>query len=125
MKINTILIVDDSKTSQMIIKRCFDIAGYADVEYFFAGDGIEALQVLEETTVDLLVTDLNMPNCDGMTLIEKITANSNTNGLKIIVVSSIAGNAYNEKSEAVLGSINKPLSPKKIIEVLGVNSCLS
>ncbi len=124
MNINKILIVDDSKTSQMIIKKCFDIAGYADAEYFFAGDGIEAQQLLEVTTVDLLVTDLNMPNCDGMTLIEKILEKSNINNLKIIIVSSIADNAQNKKSDPILGAINKPLSPKKIINLMEANACL-
>ncbi len=119
MKFKSILIVDDSPTSQMIIKRCFEIAGFGEAEYTFAGDGVEALQILSERAFDLLITDLNMPKCNGISLLHELRNKPQGREMKIVVVSSIAGNASDECNERIIGVIRKPISPRKIIETIG------
>jgi CheY-like chemotaxis protein len=123
MKQSTILIVDDSPTSRFIIKRCFEIAGFPDASYLFAGDGVEALQILDEHEVDVLVTDLNMPKCGGADLLDRIIKAGRCGNMKVVVVSSVAEAVPNGSRQLVSGIIKKPVSPQKIAAVLGGESC--
>ena len=122
MKYNKILLVDDSATSRMIIKRCLIIAGYRDSQYYEVEDGLEALTFFEEeNTVDLIVTDLNMPRMDGNNLIKKLNVNNKTKKIPILIISSMGDEVFPQelKSMGVKGVIQKPISPAKIIEILG------
>ncbi len=118
-----ILLVDDSSTSRMIIKRCFEMAGYFDRTFIEAGDGLEGLSALNEEKVDLIVSDLKMPRMDGNTFIKKLKRREKTAKIPVVVISSI-GNKYEKdklKAMNVLGVIEKPLSPEKLINVIGEN----
>ena len=64
MDVKEILIVDDSATSRMIIKRCIDIAGFHDITYHEAEDGVKAMSFLDNNHVDLVLTDLKMPKME-------------------------------------------------------------
>jgi two-component system, chemotaxis family, chemotaxis protein CheY len=116
MEYKKILIVDDSTTSRMIIKRCFQFAGYQETEYFEAQDALQAIAFLQNDEVDLVVTDLQMPKMDGNTFIKKLRLNEKTNKLPVVVISSI-GNDHIEKELIDIGVqavIRKPVSPAKI-----------
>ncbi|NOX59791.1 MAG: response regulator [Planctomycetes bacterium] len=65
-----VLLVDDSRTIRNIQKTVLAQIGHTDI--LEAGDGIEALKVLETQTPDLMLVDWNMPNMDGITLIRKV-----------------------------------------------------
>ena len=60
-EINTFLIVDDSSTARMIIKQCIEIAGFRDRAFIEARNGEEAWQIVQHVRVDMIITDLNMP----------------------------------------------------------------
>ncbi len=111
-----ILIVDDSETSRMITKKCLSICGLEDSEFFDAQDGLEALQVLSQTPVDLLVTDLNMPRMDGFTLVKKIKLSPKMAPPHIIVFSSLASEPVEAelKNYGVASVVHKPLTPEKL-----------
>lgn len=64
-----ILIVDDHPTNRLLLRRQLDTLGYHVDE---ASDGVEALKFIRQQTYDLLITDLNMPNMDGITLTQRI-----------------------------------------------------
>ncbi len=118
--IQTILITDDSKTARMVARRCLEIAGYQDAEFLEAADGEKALELAEAHQVDLLVTDLNMPNLDGMALLKLIKANPRLTDLPVMVISSLGNQAKVEEllqlgAFAVLG---KPVSPAAVMEAL-------
>ena len=121
MKFQDILIVDDSATSRMIIKRCFEIAGYPDAAYYEAEDGLHALQVLNQRKIDLILSDLKMPKMDGRTFIRKLRVIEKTKHIPIVVISSMGG----EITETDLrmcgaqGIIRKPISPANVAEVMG------
>jgi len=121
LRYERILIVDDSSTSRMIIKRCLAIAGYSESIYLEANDGLEALEVLKNDSVNLIISDLNMPKMDGVTFIQKLRLKEEYQDLPILVISSI----FNEVTSKILnqagvqGIIKKPISPYKIQEVLG------
>ena len=116
-----ILIVDDSATSRMIIKRCLEIAGFQDSSFLEAEDGIDALSILEENDADLIVTDLNMPKMDGTNFIKKLKIKENCKEIPIIVISStVSESSIEEYTEmGVKGVISKPVSPEKISAALG------
>lgn len=121
MQFESILIVDDSATSRMIIKRCFEIAGYLECSYYEAEDGMMAISFLENNRVDLIVTDLRMPKMDGTTFIKKLKVYDFSRNIPIIVVSSIKSEPLTIQllEEGVMGIIKKPISPEKVILITG------
>lgn len=118
--IKKIIIADDSATARMIIKRCLEIAGFFDVQMIEANDGQEALSLAKENQPDLLITDLNMPNMDGRTLLKHVKASPRLNSMPVLVISS-ASNEAMEKELVELGAfavVNKPITPTSVSEAL-------
>ena len=118
--IEKIIIADDSATARMIIKRCVEIAGFFDVQVIEANDGQEALNLAKENPVDLLITDLNMPNMDGRTLLKHVKASPRLNSMPVLVISSASNEAV-EKELVELGAmavVNKPITPTSVSEAL-------
>lgn len=117
-----IIIADDSRTSRMFIRRCFEIAGWREADFYEAADGQEALALLRQNAdVDLLVTDLNMPNMDGATLLKSVKEDRELSKVAVMVITS-AGNPAKEAELSALGAfcvLNKPVSPAVLVEELG------
>jgi two-component system, chemotaxis family, chemotaxis protein CheY len=119
--VRRVLLVDDSSTSRMITRRCFEMAFQTPLEFVEAPDGAEALSLLEDSEFDLIVTDLNMPKMDGTTFVWKVKKAKKLQQTPIIVLSSLK----NERTESALGAlgvkefIQKPVSPAKIMEYVG------
>ena len=84
---NKALVVDDSKTIGMIIRRILVELGYEVCE---ARNGIEALKVMaaENTTINLVLTDWNMPEMNGLELVKQLRQNPDYSSLKIIMVTT-------------------------------------
>ena len=117
----TILIVDDSETSRMIIKKCFTMTGDEDSTFLEAGDGIQALATLSNILVDLVVTDLNMPRMDGVTLLRKLRKGERTKALPVMVISSMGNDHLDQELRDlnVTAIIRKPLTPFKVRQAYG------
>jgi len=108
-----ILIVDDSETARMFIRKCLEIAGEREAEFLEAGNGTEALSLLESSQVDLIVTDLNMPGMDGMELLWHVRARKDWKKPPVLVITS-AKNPAREAELLSLGAsavLAKPISP--------------
>ena len=120
MKYQKILIADDSATSRMIIKRCIEMAGFFDIDYLEAEDGLQGLTILDTEKVDLIITDLKMPKMDGKTFIRKLKSNDETKDIPVVVISSLDNSVLEErlKREGVLSVIGKPLSPAKVLDFM-------
>ena len=115
-----IVIADDSALARMFIRRCLEIAGLGDSEFIEAADGAEALQRLKEVHADMLVTDLTMPNMNGIELLKRISASPRLSGMPILVVTS-AGNEEQRKQLLELGAtriLSKPISPPMLVEAI-------
>lgn len=67
-----VLIVDDSSSMRAVIKKTIKVSGFNAGEYFEAGDGREALEILSNKWVDLVLSDINMPNMNGLELIAEM-----------------------------------------------------
>lgn len=115
-----ILIVDDSETARMFIRKCMEIAGCRDDEFYEAPDGEKAIAFLRNNPVDLVVTDLNMPLMNGVELLKKVRESDSLRSLPVLVISSTQNRSKEAELEAfqftkVLG---KPVSPAKMLEAL-------
>jgi len=88
-----VLIVDDSPTMRRVLLNCLLKMKVTDV--LQASDGVEALSVLEKQwPVELILTDLNMPNMSGLELLKAIKADPKMSGVPVIIVTSKAENAF-------------------------------
>lgn len=119
--IKRILIVDDSSTSRMILKRCFQIAGFIEVDFLEADNGLDALDIVEGQKVDLIVTDINMPKLNGRNLIKKLEEDEKLGDIGVIVISSRSQSADIDMLTelGVNYVLPKPLKPEKLIEIFG------
>lgn len=120
MNWNKILIVDDSATSRMIIRRCFQIAGYSELVFEEAEDGLAALSKLQRESFDLVISDIKMPKMDGTTLVKKLRLNPETAKTPVVIISSVGNEALEEDlgGSSVYAIIKKPVSPAKILSFM-------
>ena len=110
-QVNKILVVDDEPDLKpLVLQRMRREIRRGRYEFFFAGDGIEAIGVLSEISdIDMIITDINMPRMDGLTLLEKIPdINSNT---RSIVVSAYGdmNNIRTAMNRGAFDFVTKPL----------------
>ncbi len=113
------LIVDDSAIMRKMIVKTLRLVGPVIGRVHEAGDGKEALGVLEENWIDIVLTDLNMPVMDGEEMIDRIREHETFNGMPIIVVSTEGSqpriDGLKRKGAAF---IHKPFTPEIVRDVL-------
>ncbi|WP_421238411.1 response regulator [Aeromonas enteropelogenes] len=81
----TVLVVDDSASIRATITMTLENAGFSVLE---ADDGHEAMARLEQQRVHLIISDLNMPGMDGMTLLRQVKAQEATRYLPFIMLTT-------------------------------------
>ncbi len=119
---HSVLIVDDSSTSRMIVQRCIEMAGVSVGSFTCAENGLDALSAIKKDKgIDLVVTDLNMPKMDGRAFARILKSDPALSSIKLVVVSSIAdGDAEAElKMLGAASVVKKPVSPAKMNAALG------
>ncbi len=82
------LVVDDFSTMRRIVRNLLKDLGFANVEE--AEDGVIALQMLKAGEFDFVISDWNMPNMDGMTLLQSIRADERLKKLPVMMVTAEA-----------------------------------
>ncbi len=82
----TVLVVDDSATTRSLVASY--LAGWADCEVIEAASGFEALKLLPAGHVDLIVTDINMPDINGLELLGFLRANPNYRAIPVIIITT-------------------------------------
>jgi CheY-like chemotaxis protein len=114
-QMRTVLIADDSKTTQMLVKTT--LSRIPGLQFRCAENGREALQVLEKEVVDLLVTDINMPELDGIALVREVRRK--TRDLPIVIITA-KGEEEARGEGMALGAnayVLKPLSGRELSDV--------
>ena len=116
-----ILVADDSSTARMFVIRCLQIVGCRDAEFLPAANGREAYDTLKKQEIDLIVTDLNMPEMDGATLLKKVKASPRFHDIPVIVITSGYNPAKSEELQKMgaMAVMEKPVSPPALMAVLG------
>lgn len=111
-----ILLVDDSITVRAVVQKALQIAEVPYRTIYQAGNGLEALAVLESQPVDLVITDLVMPEMDGEELVRTMGERGLLARTPVVVVSSAGGEERLRRLEAagVRGFIHKPFTPEQI-----------
>jgi len=115
-----LLVVDDSSTMRRIIKNTLARLGYKDV--LEGADGIEGWSALDSNPdVEMLITDWNMPEMNGLELVKKVRSDDRFTDLPIIMVTTEGGKA--EVITALKAGVNnyivKPFTPQVLKEKLG------
>ncbi len=114
----TILIVDDSASLRTVVKLALTRAGY-DVHE--AGDGVEALAKLDSVPkVNLIVSDVNMPNMDGITFVSKVKQNARHKFTPVIMLTTEGQDAKKEQGRAAGAKawIVKPFNPPQLLDAV-------
>lgn len=112
-----VMTVDDSKTMRDMVAFTLRQAGYAVSE---AEDGLKALAALRKAGADLVITDLNMPNMDGLSLIRALRKEAGYRTVPILMLTTEADAAKKAegRSAGATGWIVKPFSPDKLLDVV-------
>ena len=85
---NNVLIVDDSPGMRKVIRKILKMSGFDTGECLEAGDGLEALAVVRKGAVDVILTDINMPNMNGEELVAALAADPEYARIPVIVIST-------------------------------------
>ena len=112
----SILAVDDSASLRMAIRIALTGAGYIVTE---ASDGVDGLTKANATRFDMIVTDLNMPNMDGLTMIKEIRKNPSQAGVPIIFLTTESDPEMKNQAKAAgaTGWLVKPFVPDQLVKV--------
>jgi len=112
-----IMTADDSASIRQMVSFTLKDAGYEVVE---AVDGKDALKKLNGAKINMLITDLNMPNMDGLELIKQVRAEPEFKFIPIIMLTteSQAGKKQEGKAAGATGWIVKPFKPEQLIAVI-------
>ena len=115
-----VLIVDDSAAIRKILQRVLNQAEVPLGVVYEAGDGLEALEALGKNTVNLILSDINMPNMDGIQMLTAIKAEECWKNIPIIMITTEGSQA--KVMEAVnlgaSGYVRKPFTADQIKEKL-------
>lgn len=110
----TVLVVDDSPVSQRLLGYTLQRQGYTIIA---AGDGLEALEMLQKNQVDLVISDLAMPEMDGLSLLRHIRADQRYRDLRLIMLTASGQDQDREAAQAAGANdfLTKPASSRDLI----------
>jgi two-component system chemotaxis response regulator CheY len=114
----TVLIVDDSPAMRSFVKRVLHLSGLEVSACLEAGNGQEALDLLKENSVDVIVTDINMPVMNGQMFVQNLAAHPALRAVPVLVISTDkTDNRVQEMlSLGAGGYIAKPFQPEELRE---------
>lgn len=124
-----LLIIDDSESMRAVIRKVVKLSGFDVGNYYEAANGQEALDLLEEEWVDLILTDIHMPVMDGIEMLETLKEQDHLfSDTPVILVTTESKRERIEYAYAlgVRGYIKKPFTPQQVRslmeEVMDVSS---
>jgi two-component system chemotaxis response regulator CheY len=114
----TALIVDDSSVMRKIVERSLRQAGIEFAGVMEAGNGSEALQILRDKKVDLVLSDINMPVMDGLQFVENLKQLPLAQGIPVVMITTEASESHVVRalSSGASGYIRKPFTPDEVKE---------
>ncbi len=115
-----LLIVDDSAAIRKILQRVLLKTEMPIGTIHEAGDGVEALAVLRANKIDIVLSDINMPNMDGLQLLSQIRAKEEWKTMPVILITT-EGSQTKVMEAAHMGAtgyVRKPFTPEQIGNVL-------
>lgn len=112
-----ILIVDDSNSMRGIIRSALTDGGHDVIE---AANGRDALVALDQHSVDVIITDMNMPIMDGITLVKEIRQRPTNRSTPVLILTTECDAAMKQagKAAGATGWIVKPFNPQQLRQVI-------
>jgi CheY-like chemotaxis protein len=113
----TILVIENEASNRILIERVLSTRGYNCIS---ATNGSEALEILDEQPVNLILTDLSMPILDGYQTTQLIRARPGMANVPIVAVTAYALNDENEAALKIgcTEYLTKPFKPRQLLEVV-------
>ncbi|MHB1586918.1 MAG: response regulator [Acidiferrobacteraceae bacterium] len=113
----TIMTVDDTASMRQMISFTLNSAGYTVTQ---ARNGDEALSLAQQSKFDLVITDINMPNMDGIALVGKLRALPDYRFTPILMLTTESQESQRQagKSAGATGWIVKPFNPEQLIHIV-------
>jgi two-component system chemotaxis response regulator CheY len=115
-----ILIVDDSSLTRKAIKRIIGMLGLNVGQILEAENGTDALKILGEINIDLVLADLNMPKMGGIEMIYHMRGNEATKNIPVVVVTTESSTTRIEGllADGAKAYLHKPFTPEEFKEVI-------
>jgi two-component system, chemotaxis family, chemotaxis protein CheY len=115
-----VLIVDDSGAMRAVIKKIITISGFKMSRCFEADNGCEALKQLKQNWVDVIISDINMPEMNGLQLLQSLSQDPLYQSIPVIIVSTEGSRDRIKEAlqRGAKGFIKKPFLPEDIRRVL-------
>ncbi|MGD2149499.1 MAG: response regulator [Desulfobacterales bacterium] len=115
-----ILIVDDSTPMRAVIKKIVKASGFNVGQFFEAANGREALDILNEEWLDLVLTDYNMPDMNGLELVEEMNKDDHLKSIPAVMITTEGSRERVEEfmAKGVIEYIKKPFTPEQIKQKL-------
>ena len=115
-----VLIVDDSRSMRNVIKKVISHSGFQMGDCREASNGKEALEVLENHWIDLILSDIHMPVMDGFDLLRVLQTRENLRDLPVVLITTESNqDRLHEAMElGAKGYIRKPFRPEEICKLL-------
>jgi two-component system, chemotaxis family, chemotaxis protein CheY len=112
------LIIDDSSVMRKIVERSLRQAGIDLAQVLEAGNGAEALVVLQTHTVDLILCDINMPVMDGLEFMKQLPGVANAKDVPVVMITTEGSESHvvQALSYGARGYIRKPFTPAEVKE---------
>lgn len=113
-----ILVVEDSQAMRKLITSIID--GVDDVEVTEAQNGFEALRLLPRENFDLIITDINMPDINGLELLSYVRKSDKHQSVPVVIVTSEASAADRQRGMALGATdyISKPFAADALLKVI-------
>lgn len=113
----TALVVDDSPSMRLLVTQVLRACGFATVE---AENGADAITKLGPS-IDLVISDVNMPVMDGVTFVQKLRAVPSMKSTPVLMLTTEVGQAIKDRARAAgaTGWLTKPFAPEQLRAVLG------
>ncbi|NCC49663.1 MAG: response regulator [Spartobacteria bacterium] len=111
-----ILVVDDSETARRFIMKSLQVGGVDIGEIHQAGNGEEALNIINNEWVDIVLSDINMPKMNGIEMVEKMNSDGLMKTIPVVIISTERSEARIEslKHAGICAYIRKPFTPENI-----------
>src|SRR5579864_2718401 len=112
----TVLIVDDSPAMRSFVKRVLQLSGFEMSTCYEAGNGREALDLLDNEWVDVILTDINMPVMNGEEFVQTLAAHESFQSIPVLVVSTDRTEDRVRQMIALgaQGYVKKPFQPEEL-----------
>jgi len=115
-----VLIVDDSASMRAVIKKIVTISGFQMDKCLEANNGREAMEVLSTNWIDIIISDINMPEVNGLELLEQLQKNETLKEIPVIMITTEGSAERMQEAfkRGAKGFVKKPFLPDEIKKIL-------